>query len=90
MNGKPIKVGDQVALSAVFLRSLGTLCFGPNILSGVSTYDRGVGVVIRVVDEWLAEVHFRNGPWTGNVFNLVHREDIHFEASAAEHKDHFR
>lgn len=82
---RPFQPGNEVALSATFLRSLGTLSFGPNIASGVSTYDLGIGKLISIEFEWLATVQFPGRIWKGNVCNLVHRADIHLEAMQAEH-----
>lgn len=84
---KPFKIGDEVALSATFLRSMGTLNFGQSSIgsAGVSTHDAGIGKIEEIIDGWLARVRFPGGDRTLNLLNLVHREHIHLEAMRAEH-----
>lgn len=86
-----INLYDEVALSATFLRSMGTLSFGGHGSHGVSTYDLGTGYVIGWAEgdplTNLAIVYFtqRKIIRTFNVFNLIHRRDIHLDAMRAEH-----
>ena len=85
MKGGTFKAGDEVALSATFLRSI---C--PNAAAGwPTTKDEGIGRVIEVIDGWLVDVEFANGRRKLNAFNLVHRKDIQREAMIAEHKPRF-
>lgn len=79
------EIGDRVALSARFLRSMGTDNFaGGN--SGLSRHDRGKGTVLGVViSDMLVFVWFDRGDGgVYNVFNLVAERDIHREATRSE------
>lgn len=82
------KAGDEVSLSATFLRSI-----DPNAAAGwPSTLDRGIGTVVSSSDcagTELVHVKFSTGIRCINAFNLVHRKDINLEAHRAEHKPRF-
>lgn len=77
------KPGDWVALSATFLRSI-----DPSAAKGWPTrYDLGTGLILDILDEWLATVAFINPPVTRtiNVANLIHKRDVYLDAMKAEH-----
>jgi len=78
------KVGETVAVSAAFLRSI-----DPSAAKGWPTrYDHGKGVVSSVLpcgDFDLVEVKFNDAARTYNSNNLVHECEIYNEAMRAEH-----
>lgn len=80
-----MKIGDRVALSALFLRSI-----DPCAAKGWPTrYDLGKGTIVEIIDLGsckLADVQFDSGIKRINVFNLVLEENIYKEAMTAEHK----
>lgn len=85
MKGDIFKVGDRVALSATFLRSI-----DPSAAKGWPTrYDAGKGWIMNVIDcagTDLAEIWFDRGYMrTINTFNIVHEKNIYNEAMRAEH-----
>lgn len=85
---RPFRIGEEVALSATFLRSMGTINLTPGGGSGPTTFDKGIGRIINFEPapcDFLAWVLWKDHVSTVNVFNLVHRADIHLEAMRAEH-----
>ena len=81
------QINDEVALSAKFLRSLGTESFGVSGGSGPSRYDKGIGVIMGFLETIpdIAIVQWADLSTSNiNVFNLVKRKDIHIEAMHAE------
>ena len=82
MRPKVFKPGDEVAVSAGWLDSQGTVSFisyTGHIGGGFSTHDPGIGIVQRVEDGWLVHVLFKTGPRSFRDENLVHREDIYLD-----------
>lgn len=83
-------VGDRVALSATFLRSI---C--PDAARGWPTpFDLGKGWISRIIEcggITLADVLFEESGETRrfNTENLVHEKDIYSEAMHAEHKPRY-
>ena len=89
MKGDTFQPGEEVAISAAFLRSMGTLSFGTSGGSGLSTNDPGIGMVLWQT-EGLPDCYevffYRDGVTkTYNGYILVRRADIHLEAMRAEH-----
>ncbi len=80
--------GDEVALSATFIRSVGrNHSFGGGSF-GATTDDKGVGRIIGF-DPGLPDIAFVQWGFRGpahpiNRFNLVHRKNIHLDAHRAE------
>ena len=83
---KKFEIGDRVALSASFLRSI-----DPSAHRGWPTrYDPGKGEIKDITDcgdFYLVTVLFDgNMEKTYNSNNLIHEGDIYYDAMAAEHK----
>lgn len=78
------KIGDTVAVSAKFLRSI-----DPSAAKGWPTrYDHGKGIVLNITPCGgfdLIAVGFKEFVRTYNSNNLVHAKDIYNEAMRAEH-----
>lgn len=86
MKGDKFTTGDEVALSATFLRSI-----DPSAAAGwPGRGDLGIGTVIQsfdcggidLVDVWFPSINYFRRV---NSFNLVHRRDIAKEADKAQH-----
>lgn len=89
MTPENFKPGDEVMLSATFLRSVGrNYSLIPGQM-GLTPDDKGVGVIIGFAPDapMLAFVQWEREPGIAraiNTFNLIHRKNAHFDAMSAE------